>query len=76
MSSISNFLKQFEEKKQEVPIGETIMNFGKHKGKTYDEIYNNDKLYVRWLVTSTDNQYIKKVKNYFLEKIEQDFNHA
>jgi hypothetical protein len=75
MSYLNKFLEQFEEKKEEIkPIGETLMGFGKHKGKTYDFIYKTDKSYVKWVVTNKDEKYIKKIKAYFLQKIEEDFN--
>ena len=70
---LSKFLEQFETKKEEKAIGETTMNFGKHKGQTYDYIYDNDQQYTKWIVTTTDNKYIKKIKEYFLERIEQDY---
>jgi len=74
MSYLNRFLEQFEEKKEVTPIGETTMNFGKHKGVTYNEIYRTDKAYVKWIVTNTDNKYIKKIKEYFLQKIEKEYN--
>ena len=74
MSYLSRFLEQFEEKKEETHIGEILMGFGKYKGKTYDFIYKTDKAYVKWVVTTTDDKYIKKIKAYFLQKIEEDYN--
>ena len=74
MSSILKFLQEFDEKpKEKLPIGETIMNFGKHKGSTYDDIYKNDKNYVKWIVTNNDEKYIKKIKAYFIDRIQQDY---
>lgn len=74
MSSILKFLQEFDEKPQETkPMGETIMNFGKHKGETYDDIYKNDKNYVKWIVTNNDEKYIKKIKAYFIDRIQQDY---
>ena len=49
------------------------MNFGKHKGQTYNYIYDNDQQYTKWILTNTDNKYIKKIKAYFLERIEDDY---
>ena len=74
MAYLSRFLQQFEEPKPEdKPVGETVINFGRHKGKTYDYIYENDKQYVRWVITNKDEKYIKKIKAYFVEKIQQDY---
>jgi hypothetical protein len=75
MSSILQFLKDFDEKPQETkPMGEMVLNFGRHKGKTYDYIYENDKQYVKWVITSKDSEkYVKKIKGYFTERIQQDY---
>lgn len=74
MSTILKFLQEFEKKPQEKkPIGETIINFGKHKGSTYDYIYENDKNYVKWIITNKEDKYIKKIKAYFIERIQQDY---
>ena len=76
MTYLSNFLEQFdnlEEHQEEKPVGETVMNFGKHKSKNYDEIYNTDKIYVKWIVTNKEDKYIKKIKAYFLQRIEEDY---
>ena len=76
MSSMLNFLSQFENLENTVtdkPVGETVMNFGKHKSKNYDEIYNTDKIYVKWIVTNKEDKYIKKIKAYFLQRIEEDY---
>lgn len=74
MSYLNKFLEQFEKKEEIKFIGETLLNFGKYKGKSYDEIYNTDKLYVKYIVTTSDDKYVKKIKAYFLEKIEEDYN--
>ena len=71
---LSKFLEKFETKKEEKPIGETTMNFGKQKGQTYDYIYDNDQQYTKWIVTTTDTKYVKKIKAYFLQKIEEQYN--
>lgn len=74
MASILRFLQEFEEKPQETkPMGETVMNFGRHKGETYDYIYENDKNYVKWVITNKEDKYIKKIKGYFVERIQEDY---
>ena len=76
MSSILQFLKEMDQKseQEEIPIGETIMTFGRHKGKTYDEIYENHKEYVKWVITTKDSEkYVKKIKAYFIKRIQEDY---
>ena len=74
MTYLSRFLEQFENKQEEnKPMGETVINFGRHKGATYDHIYENDKQYVKWIITNKDEKYIKKIKAYFVERIEKDY---
>jgi hypothetical protein len=68
---MDNFLKQF--KKVDVPIEDRAMTFGKPKGKTYQQIYDEDKLYVRWVVTTSDDKYIKNIKKYFIQRIESEY---
>ena len=74
MASIHKFLQEFEEKSEEPkPIGTFRLRFGKHKNQTYDWIYENDKNYVKWILTNNDDTYIKRIKKYFIERIEQDY---
>jgi hypothetical protein len=76
MSSILKFLQEMDKQleQEEKPMGETVMTFGRHKGKTYDYIYDNDKQYVKWVITSKDSEkYVKKIKAYFTERIQQDY---
>jgi hypothetical protein len=64
-------LKQF--KKSDVPLEDRTINFGKHCGKTYKQIYDEDKLYVKWVVTCKDDKYVKNIKKYFIQRIEKDY---
>ena len=75
MSSILKFLQEMDKQpeQEEKPMGETVLNFGRHKGKTYDYIYDNDKQYTRWVITTKDDKYIKKIKGYFVERIQEDY---
>lgn len=75
MSSILKFLQEMDQEKPEEikPIGENLMKFGRHKGATYDNIYENDKEYVKWIITNKEDKYIKKIKAYFVDRIQQDY---
>ena len=70
---MESFLKQFENDKNTKPLGLFTINFGKHKGKTYKEIYDNHKDYVKYIVTLKDDKYVKRIKEYFLSRIEVDY---
>jgi hypothetical protein len=71
-SAIENFLKQHGKTGTPKPVGTYLIRFGKHKNKRYDWIYENDKEYVAWVVTNKDETYIKRLKAYFMERIEQE----
>ena len=76
MTYLNKFLEEFdnlEEHQEEKPVGETVMNFGKHKNKSWDYIYDNDLPYIKWIVTNKEDKYIKKIKAYFLQRIEEDY---
>lgn len=76
MSSILKFLQEMDQKseQEEKPMSETVLNFGRYKGKTYDYIYENHKDYVKWIITTKDSEkYVKKIKGYFVERIQQDY---
>ena len=73
---MDQFLKQFNDtEKLSKPLGERTLNFGRHKGKTYDEVYDTDKSYVKWIVTTND-KYTKLIKKYFTERIEKDYSNS
>lgn len=72
-SAIEQFLKQHGNmEKKAKPVGTYTIRFGKHKGRSYDWIYENDPAYVAWVVSNKDETYTKRLKNYFMERIEQD----
>jgi hypothetical protein len=56
---------RFESEKQR-------MTFGRHKGKTFEDIFNDDPLYVCWVLkTSADTRkYFNKFYTYCKDKIE------
>jgi len=44
-----------------------------HKNKTYDEVYENHKSYVQFVVTKLDYDKNQKLIDYYKERIEQDY---
>lgn len=73
--AFSRFLKMYgEQRKNEAKTeGDVILNFGKHKGKTFDQIYTDDQGYVAWFCNQTTTAYNKRAKKYFMKRIEQDY---
>jgi len=48
--------------------GDWVMTFGKYKGRTLDEISNNDPSYVVWL----SDEKVLKIEKEFLEAVRRD----
>lgn len=71
-SAIEKFLKEHGKTGKAKPVGTYVIRFGKHKGRSYDWIYENDPAYVAWVVTNKDETYTKRLKAYFMERIESD----
>jgi DNA primase len=44
-----------------------IIRFGKHQGKTLEEIYTKDSHYVRNVLNKSKNTFIKRITEYFLQ---------
>ena len=70
--AIQQFLSQHGKTGTPKPVGSYKIRFGKHKNRTYDWIYENDPAYVAWVVTNKDDTYTKRLKAYFMERIEQE----
>ena len=72
-SAVEEFLSKYKKMEENPkPVGSYRLRFGKHKNQTFDWIYNNDKQYVAWVVGNRDETYIKRLKKYFIERIEQE----
>ena len=48
-----------------------FFKFGKHKGISYDVIFEDDKQYVGWILEKGDPKYYKKFQEYYKKKIEE-----
>ena len=48
-----------------------FFKFGKHKGISYDVIFEDDKQYVGWILEKGDPKYYKKIQEYYKKKIEE-----
>jgi hypothetical protein len=69
------FLNKYGVKKTEnvqLKEGDQLFTFGKHKQKSYDWVWENDKPYVAWLLGTKDLKYVKKPYDYFVFKVETE----
>lgn len=71
--AFNNFLKRYSSKESGKMAGEFVLNYGKHKGKTFSEIYESDKPYVVWFVSQPESKYNKRASKYFRERIENEY---
>lgn len=65
---IINYLKKNQENNNSYNyLGNKIVDFGKHKGKTYREVINHHPYYIKWLLDQTDritNEYFRRYLRY------------
>ena len=71
MENFKKFVKSEGEKKLE--IKDYLYAFGKHKGKTFEWVYDNDLGYVSWLLDNIEEDKNKHLYSYYKERIETDF---
>lgn len=67
---MENFLKQHSGKKE---VGEYTLKFSKHKGRTFRDVYENEKAWVAWALQTLDKGKDGVVLDYFRSKIETDY---
>ena len=73
--AFSRFLEMYgkQRTREQKEEGDVILNFGKHKGKTFDQIYTDDSGYIAWFCGRDTTPYNRRAKKYFLKRIEEDF---
>ena len=49
----------------------TVIKFGKHKGKTIREVYRNDKQYIQWLANNAKDQVMKQAAQTVLDGLKE-----
>lgn len=47
--------------------GDTELNFGKHRGKTISDVYDEDSEYVEWLAEKANSTFVKRQAREFLK---------
>lgn len=70
---MEQFLNQYKNEVKKFDEGETIFKFGKHKGKTYREVFETDKPYVAWLFQSMTDAKSARMLNYFRNRVEEEY---
>jgi len=80
MSSLQKFTAKYCNQSEHLPflqrLGQRKFNFGKYKNKTYDEVWEEDKKYVAWIVGKKNHEsgkYFKTVIGYYEMKIAEEF---
>jgi hypothetical protein len=53
--------------------GETILNFGQYKGKTYEYMINNEKRYCMWILENSLHTSVNPFKEYLNENFKNDY---
>lgn len=64
--------KHLEDKKTDEDLGKRVINFGKHKGKTYKELFETEKSYVAFILSKFDKEKNKKLFKYLEYMIENE----
>lgn len=54
-------------------VGHFKFNFGKHKGKTFKEVYDTDKSYCAFLYQKLDKEKNKVLLDYIETRVNQDY---
>ena len=71
MENFNKLIDAFGEEERQVKDFEFA--FGKHKGKTFEYVYNNDLSYVKYLMENVNKKENNALVKYFTERIEEDF---
>jgi hypothetical protein len=67
---MDNFLKQHSSSRD---VANYTLKFGKHKDKTFEQVYSEDKAYVAWLLQTLEQEKNGKMLDYFRQRVEQDY---
>ena len=71
MENFNKLIDAFGEEDRQVKDFEFA--FGKHKGKTFEYVYNNDLPYVKYLMENVNKKENNILVKYFTERIDEDF---
>jgi hypothetical protein len=55
------------------PIGEYTFKFGKYVNRTFDDVFDADKMYVHFCITKLDKEKNKVLIDYYKTRIEEEF---
>ncbi len=54
-------------------VANYTLKFGKHKDKTFEQVYSEDKAYVAWCLQTLEQEKNGKMLDYFRQRVEQDY---
>lgn len=55
------------------PVGQYIYKFGKYNGRTYDDVFDADKLYVHFVLTKLDREKNRVLIDYYKQRVEEEY---
>ena len=67
---MDNFLKQHRSNRD---VADYTLKFGKHRGRTFEQVYSEDKAYVAWCLQALEQEKNGKMLEYFKQRVEQDY---
>ena len=67
---MDNFLKQHSSSRD---VANYTLKFGKHKDKTFEQVYSEDKAYVAWCLQTLEQEKNGKMLDYFRQRVEHDY---
>jgi hypothetical protein len=67
---MDNFLKQHSSIRD---VANYTLKFGKHRDKTFEQVYNEDKAYVAWCLQTLEQEKNGKMLDYFRQRVEEDY---
>ena len=67
---MDNFLKQHSSSRD---VANYTLKFGKHRGRTFEQVYSEDKAYVAWCLQTLEQEKNGKMLDYFRQRVEEDY---
>lgn len=67
---MDKFLEQYSNKKGDV--GSYLFKFGKHRGKTFKEVFDSDKSYCAFLYRTLEKEKNRVLLNYIEERVNEE----
>ena len=73
MERFNKMIAEMNTGRNKKPVGEYTFKFGKHNGRTYDDVFEADKLYVHFVLNKLDKEKNKVLIEYYKKRIEEEY---